>query len=81
MYEQRGALPAGLNIPVADVDLEVRAPEGDEDSDEEEDGTDQRIAALERQMSALTSQMDRIEKLLQFLADGRPVEPVGDGGV
>ncbi|KAI0708178.1 hypothetical protein C8T65DRAFT_211601 [Cerioporus squamosus] len=49
-----------------------------EDVDEQEDSTEKRVAALETQISALTSQMDRIEKLLLSLAPARAADAVAD---
>ena len=47
----------------------------DEESNEENKSTDERVASLEAQISALTSQMERIEKLLrQTLAGGSVVD-------
>ena len=50
-------------------------PPVDEESKEENKSTDERVASLEAQISALTSQMERIEKLLrQTLGGGSVVD-------
>ncbi|KAI0752480.1 hypothetical protein C8Q80DRAFT_1146274 [Daedaleopsis nitida] len=46
----------------------------DKSEEDEKDSTEKRVVALESQMSALSIQMNRIEKLLETLVAGRAVE-------
>ncbi|RPD54176.1 hypothetical protein L227DRAFT_580748 [Lentinus tigrinus ALCF2SS1-6] len=76
--DEKGGVTVGDHLGTHTL-VRCLEPPAEEDSDEEQDSTDDRVAALETQISALTSQMSRIEKLLQSLVGGRTAELVVDG--
>ncbi|TFK86599.1 hypothetical protein K466DRAFT_587082 [Polyporus arcularius HHB13444] len=72
--DEKGGVTAGDHQATHTLVRCLEPPVG-ENNHEEDSVAEKRIAALETQMSALTSQMDRIEKLLQSLALGRAADP------
>ncbi|TFK89009.1 hypothetical protein K466DRAFT_487737 [Polyporus arcularius HHB13444] len=75
--DQKGGVTAGDHQATHTL-VRCLEPPADEDKEKEND-TEKRVAALESQISALTSQMDRMEKLLQSLAHGRTADLVASG--
>ncbi len=75
--DQKGGVTAGDHQATHTL-VRCLEPPADEDKHKEND-TEKRVAALESQISALTSQMDRMEKLLQSLAHGRTADLVASG--
>ena len=73
--EEKGGIVFGdIHLPTHNLVRCLDPDDEDEDDDDESTDTESRVAALETQMSALTSQMDRIEKLLESLVLHRAAE-------
>ncbi len=68
--DEKGGVTAGDHQATHTLVRCLEPPVG-KNNREKDNVTEKRIAALETQISALTSQMDRMEKLLQSLALGR----------